>query len=878
MPVPPLSLQLLRAFIAFLIDRVLPISIAHLNARKAPAMRPTKIGLDVNGFESGIVERLDTDRHTGSFGDRSEKDTADEAFETDMPGPDSSASRRSANSDPRPTDQVTIKTEDDSDTDGIDAPGLRGAEPDLFWIKEWSTMDLKSAIASQVDFFKTGPRFNHSNTNYVYFFLSIEASIRRAKASNGTITKDATASANLTSLQVYFEDFAHTSRRLLRHDLERIRVWDYSQCQTILELENTLQGHSDFLSLTRLMASLLALETEWMALWTAIRAAKKNVVLAKQQGSFGDAVSSVQAVQPARPSTYMGGPLSPELLEMDYEFTDAIWSQWIDGCISYFGYWTADPPPKIPAEDYIRHLSHYRLAMELFLKHRSISDLKHSTLLTLAKKYMRQYCDYTTVQLERKYAILKEDVKEAEIYRTEARFWQLADDLEVLMNEPPEDIPEEAWNDAVPAMLAREKVLAARNAVNVLYKEFQTKRYPEDEVAYLWWLTWRNIKHLLPYLTSPFDLDALQPGAEGQALTIEARDLALPFVEKNFSQLLTIVRKDNDALYQKEIESLVGDYCVHIDKYVRGKGEGQERLYKQFTRLSRTKRVPFVFLVNLEESLLKAEVPPTNASQMVAHRVVMRLNHIMEGPRDFKRWEITESGALRTYKPTLTWIKEQQGLSTSRGFSPDDVDETSFSRGPSAYQEGAGAGGGDDGDGGDKRNPFPEASGESDSSEEEVEEESPGGTKRKVMRKKAKATPKQLGQLIHSAERPDSDSTSGRSGAQAGTEDEEEDDDDQRMSGLHPVPANSVDYHRRRLELLRVEQQSAVPNAQYPLPETAAPQRAAALQIARELADPGIFTDGPRPEDVQNYINPALRLPLTEDDLATRQEGTFCIS
>jgi hypothetical protein len=774
-------------------------------------------------------------------------------------------------------DQMEIKVESDSDEDMASVPDSLGGNPDPYWIQEWAPLDPKSRIASQVEFFNTCPRFNNAKPIYVLFYHAIQETILQAKAAPLTIATDPVARANLQSLRRYFEDFLVDARCLLRGNLERIKMSKYGHCQSVVDLENCLQDHADFLKQTEIMAFRLHIDKAWLNTSTLIHYCRKMVSLAKQRGPPDNLISSMQEAQPPTPSLLNGGPLSPELMRMNYEFTDAIWFEWIEGCTSYFEYWTADSTCKFPADDFLRHLSHYQLAMELSLKHKSVSDEKLSTLLMAAKEYMSQYRGYAAMILEIKYSTLKENVKNTDIYLTEAIFWHLADDLEVLINEAPPGIKAETWNDAVPAMLPQEKALAAKSAVNLLYKEFQIKRYPEDEGSYLWWLTWRNIKHLLPHMTSSLDLDAMRQDPEGLPITIEARDLALPFVEKNLSQLLTIVQKDNDALYQKAIESLVGDYCAHIDKYVQGKGDGQQRIYEQFARLSNTKRVPFIYLVRLEESLLKPEAKPNNASQMIAHRVVKRLNHIMEGPKMFKRWGFTNTGSVETYKPTSAWVKEQEAMRQS-GFSLDDPEQApSYSLSPS-QAPGNGAGGGDDGDGDKKRDPFPRDNGWFSGSDEEFEVISPGGTKRVKKRKKGKrvgqfvtadtltkAKLQQLGKLS----RPDPDAT--------GSESESKADDENKagelVSGLHPLLDDSLEYHRRRLNALRVEQRSAVPNAQYPIPETAAPQRAAALQIARELADPGIFSVGPRAEDVQNYINPALRLPLTEEQTAAAQEG-----
>lgn len=791
--------------------------------------------------------------------------------------------------DLRNADQARVKIESESDEEVVAVPSLNEGNPDSFWIVEWKKSDLKTAIESQVQFFNTCPTFDNSISAYVDFFEAIRKTVLEAEAAQSTIATDPVAKANLKSLCLYFDAFTDKCIWLLRDNLEGILLWDYSQCQNFDDLEYVLRNHDGFLKSTENMASVLGLEKEWDGVSTHMRVVKKVVAIAKQGGLFDTVIPSMQDSQPAKSVRYVDGPISPDLLKLDYEFTDIIWSQWVEGCISYFEYWTADSTWTLPAEDFLRHLSHLQLAMKLFLRQKSIPDNKLSTLHYLAKLYMRQYGNFTASTLESKYAILKENINKTGLYLTEARFWLLADDIEVLTNEVPQGIEPEAWVNAVPSMLSQEKVLAARDAIKTLYQEFQIQRYPEDEVSYLWSLTWRNIKHLLPYLTSPVDLAAIQQDFEGVPITIEARDLALPFVEKNLSQILTIVRKDHDALYQKEIEALVGEYCAHIDRYVQGKGEGQERVYKQFARLSITKAVPFVCLVNLEETLLKYEARPKNDSQVIAHRVVMRLNHIMEGPKEFNRWTITSTGSIDTYSPTMAWVEEQKSLRQS-GFNLDHVEKVSSSpahvSGPTAA--GNGAGGGDDGDGGDKKRPSSAGTMEDSDSDEEVEVVSPGGTKRKEKHKKAKRsrlsitpetlTKAKLKEIDELSKGPRSDSDGNGSDSQAHDSDVAE---VVRISGLHTMPSDSLDYHRRRLTALKVEQYSAVPNALYPLPETAAPQRAAALQIARELADPGILTEGPRPEDVQNYINPALRLPLTEENIGKAQQGmlsTFAIS
>ena len=780
------------------------------------------------------------------------------------------------------TEQINIDVEEDSDGDMRDIASFGEGNPDVRWLQEWKDLNLNLAIASQVEFFKTRPAFNNSSPAYIYFFRAIRHTLLEAKAAAVTIAGDPVATAHLKSLNQYFEIFKDTTRCLLSIDLKTILAYDFRLCGNVEGLENMLNMNGGFLEATTEMAFFLCLEAEWERVSTFVQAAKKNLAADKPHASFNDIVSSINDLQHGRPLLHTEGPLAPGLLELNYEFTDAIWSQWIEGCISYFKYWTIDSTRTIPADDFVRHLSHYQSAMALFLKHRTISKSKQSMLLTLARKYMSQYRDHAATELETKYAKLKENVKKSHLYLTEARFWDIAEDIRVLMNEPPQGIEIEAWEATVPAMLPHGKVMAARNAVNVLYKEFQTKRYPEDEAAYLWLLTWRNIKHILPYLTLGRNLNAIRQESGELPVTIEARDLAIPFVQENLSQLVSILKEDNDALYQNDIEELVDKYCAHIDSYVQGKGKGQARIYEQFAKLSNTKRVPFACLVDLEETLLKPELKPTNGPQMVAHRVVMRLNHIMEGPKAFKRWELSNEGNMRTYHPTSTWVKEQAALQHAAGFNYHD-DRDSYSRPTSALSrpqgagaDGDGGGGDDDGDGDKKRNRPSEENGESSDSDEEVEVVSPGGTKRIEKRKKAKTvttsvfpetlTKAKLENLAELARRRNSD----RAGS-----DEEWEEDEVIISGLHPLPEDSLDYHRRRLRALRMEQRSAVPNAQYPLPESAAPERAAALQIARELADPGVFTEGPRPEDVEHYINPALRLPTIKEENATSQQGMF---
>jgi hypothetical protein len=853
-------------------------------------MAPRKNGRNYRTFSNRAIGQSANEGRLG-IATTPETDGASERLGAEPPSP-GGPSLQFLPTAPMPKSQlaheITIKIESDSDEDKATVPTISGGNPDPFWIKEWISLDLKSAIASQVDFFKTCPNFTNFDLRYVLFFLEIQKTIFTAKKITEIFT-DETARANLKSLHVYFEDYEDKFRKLLSDDLYRIIHGDYSYCQSLADWQNTVKHSSDFLDRTKLFAFCVTLGDEWTATSKFLKVLKKHLTLAEQAGSHNGLHFSLHEMQPPNSPLHRQGPLSPEMLEMNYKFTDDIWCQWARSVIAYFMSWTSDETRKLPAEDFVHHLSHYRLAMELFIRHDSLSEERRSTLLKFAKKYMLQYRDYAATKLEKRYARLKEDVKSAGIHFTEAQFWYLAADIEVLLNEPPPDITAEVWNDAVPALLPQDKVLAAKNAVRILYKEFQIKRYPGDEVSYLWLLTWRNIKHTFSYLTSPIDRDDIRPEDDGPRITNEARDLAAPFVEEHHSLLHNIIRKDNDALYQKEIESLVAGCCAHIDSYVKGRGKGQTRIYEQFARLSDTRRVPFACLVQLEESLLKQGAKPTNESQIIAHRVAKRLNHIMEGPKEFNRWGITVTGDLKTYSPTSTWVNEQVALKQAEGFNHDDVEKPASS--PSSYGPsqspgvgngagGNGAGGNDDG-GDDKRDPASEDNGESSGSDEEVEVVSAGGTKRKIKLKKMKKaklsvdaetlTKAKLEQLVELAKRPDSGSASGRSGYQAENEDEKK--EALIMSGFHVVPADSLDYHRRRLGALREEEVSAVPNAQYPLPETAAPQRAAALQVAREMADPGIFTDGPRPEDVQNYINPALRLPLAVYKTKTDEKG-----
>jgi hypothetical protein len=733
-----------------------------------------------------------------------------------------------------------------------EGPASEG-NPSTAWIRKWKKMDLKSAIASQVEFFQACPTFKRElDYSYVVFFMAIHKTIEAAKRDTETIVNDPIARRNLEALHHLYDGFAPVCKAALRDDLKEICEHEYITQQAPNEAIKELDADCQFLKETNKMAFYLRLALEWAQCDKKLQDAKQD---------------TITQVKPPESEEDQRGPITPELREMDYEFAENIWVEWMESCVAYFQHWTSDPKRKVPATDFIRHISHFQLAMELFIKHKSVSEKDMATLKILAKTYMGQYQQYAAVKLESKYADLKDMVKTTNIYKVEASFFDLSEDLEIMMNEVPKDVNPDLWIEAVPALLPQDKVVLAKNAVNVLYKEFQTKRYPEDEVAYLWLLTWKNIKHTLPYHLSPVEMKALEAKHKKDQV-IEPRDLAVPFVHDNLTELIDVLRKDNDAYYQKEIESLVGKYCLNIDNYGNGTGPGSKRVYEQFGRLGNVKRVPFVCLVDLEESLLEEEVKPTKSSQVIAHRVVRRLNHIMEGPKTFTRWIMTASGTLKTYSPTSTWVNEQVAQKEKSGGLDFYKDfNTSFSSPPDHSSSGAPGGnggsgnnhggsgsGGNDGEG-------PGSGGDESSSEEEVEEESPGGTKRLMKRKKSKS-PKTSGltkeklekltKLLEDRQSPGSNETTPGS----------TDEDEEIRPGIHPQPADSLDYHRRRLSLRRIEQPSAFANAQYPLPESAASQRAAALQIARELSNSGIHTDGPRPEDVENYVNPTLRLPL----------------
>jgi hypothetical protein len=456
--------------------------------------------------------------------------------------------------------QPVIKLESGSDVDISTDPSALGGNPDPRIVVEWGALDLKSRIEKQVDFFKSCPRFKSCGSpTYIAFYFSIFSTILAARNASETIRKDEMAEQNLRLLGLYFQDFLDRSRWLVREDFLRINLTDYVRCESLENLAKFLKKNSDFLHFTKDFAFAAEVGDEWTETMRFILSAKKTL---RFNENILPTIHNSLIVQS---SANVDGPLSLELMKMDYEFTDEIWSLWVEGCITYFERWTASPERKLPAKDFIRHLSHYQLAMELFLRHEVISEEQQSKLLQLAQNYMSLFSDHTAMKLEVKYAKLKEHVNRASIHLTEAKFWHLADDIEVLMSEPPQGISPEIWSNAVPSMLPRDKVLTAKNAVNTLYKEFQMKRYPEDEAAYLWFLTWRNIKLMLPYMTSRYNPDAIQGGADKLPSVIEARDLAVPFLDDNFPKLLAIVRKDNDALYQKEIESLVGEYCAFID-------------------------------------------------------------------------------------------------------------------------------------------------------------------------------------------------------------------------------------------------------------------------------------------------------------------------
>lgn len=787
-----------------------------------------------------------------------------------------------------------IKRESGSNNGQDNVPSMIPDNPDPFWLREWETLDLGSAMASQVKFLKTNPKVNNSNPSYVYFFNKIQNTLLRAKdpanhVLDAPVTKDL-----FLSLRKYFAEFAKRTKSLLRDDLEGIKDAAHGHFQTTADLENFLFDQDDFLSQTRPMASLTGLGDDWMTALASLGVAKKTLGLAEPRGAIdGDKLSEQDNHLVSL--TGFAGPLSAELLKMDYTFDDSIWSRWIEGCIAYFSCWTADSTRKSPPGDFIRHISHYHLAIELSIRRPSTLNERIAMLVKLAKTYMRQFRGCAAAMLEKRYSELKQSVLKADLFQTEAAFSRLAEDLEILMNEPPKDIRVEAWDDVSPAMLPHDKVVGAQNALTLLYKEFQAKRYPEDEVAYLWLLVWRNIKHTLPYFLSVLRSDT---ESNGPPVSISPRDLAIPFVRKNALQLGSIVQRDNDAMFPREIERLVGDYCTLIDEYARGEGKDQDLIYEQFSQLSTSERVPSVCLTTLERSLLISQVEPTNTSQAIVHRVARRLNYIMGGPKEFKRWYYTQDGFVQTYSPSVRWIQEQDESRRSAGCTPDGPNGPPSRSSPLPLASTSGtisavAAGGDEGsdsDDNDKKCLPPGDDKHSSNSEGEIEEVSPGGTRRMVRQKKARdveepvtagvLTKEKLDRLAQLSEIPDSDLTGSVSRSRPedksnSSEGEGSEELEVIVSGFHLSPTDSLDYHRRRLGLLRVEEPSAVPNAQYPLPETAAPQRAAALQISRELADPGFSTEGPRPQDVQNHINPTLLLPSIEGDDVASNAGMF---
>ena len=771
-----------------------------------------------------------------------------------------------------------------SDTDEEEFSYKR-ERPNLIWITHWEHLDVRAAIVSQIAFFRSRPYFNNASSDYILFFIAIQSTIEAARNSPSPLAEDLTAVENLATLIAHFKSFSKQCRKLLSNDLSRIQAHEYRECGTFKDFQITFESHSIFLSRAKSLALTTGLLQEWQATEDCLRDIRSAWLLDQRPEVQIMETTRTQDPPIEAQTAVEDGPLSPALLGMDCDFTEGIYDQWLRGCMAYFGVWTADPEQTVPAENFLLHFAHYRSAMGLFLRHGPIPEVKVIKLRNAVERYVRQYQPYTMAMLEDEFASLKADIESQTINLAEAKFYSLASQVEVILNEVPPDIPTDTWTSSVVPMVPKPKALEAKTALNLLYEEFQIRRYPEDERSYLWWLTWRNLKFVFASAHKDDDWDGK---TEDGVDDLEALELTLGFVKQHKGQLTKLVQTGFDALHQPEIAILVKEYCAYIDRYVQGEAEDQARLYPQFSILSITKPVPFNYLVSFEEVLLNSKLEPSDDDQIISHRVVKRLNYITGGPASLERWTETADGKLIVNTVTYASGTDVPGGNIKEAVNPTDTekpDSTSPNEGknpPRAEAAAGGAGGGGSDGSDDGRQPYDpdlglpdyESSSSSSSSTTSLAEvgSSTRGSKQEHGAAGRKESPETLTapklEWLLDQQKAESAASGNSSNSASNAQGEKgfsyDNAEDPVMPAIGLIPPSSTEHHRRRLEATRLELPSAVPNAQYPLPETRSVLTAVARQVMRELSEPGVATTGPDPNDVLPQVDPPLRLPRSE--------------
>ena len=503
--------------------------------------------------------------------------------------------------------------------------------------------------------------------------------------------------------------------------------------------------------------------------------------------------------------------------------------------------------------------------------------------------------------------------------RTELNCFEFAKDLESLAMKW--DCPEHAsladWNYLAPRLVSAASAAKAADDFEQEYLAFQNHAYASAELTLLWLLVWRTLKAVRFPLAKEPD-EALLPGGESKISKIDAFAIERTFFgcaenpSSNQAHLSNFVHT-GDANNPQWIEEFVSKYCNHVAKC----HDEKEKYYWQFSTMGPSP-IPKIVVSTLQASNEQAIAHPE--WNMLLHRVVLRLNHLLGDQKVLKRWwcdKQTHSLAYLDVQKCSTGILERAqchsigGAPTTTGGSGTKGNGNDAPDGPSGHpilrspnslvlgnapcgaagnggQDGEGSGDGNGGDresqGRTRKSSTSSASSPSASSSSANDDDQENKTP--LAGALPLATKAQLDAFARNSTSPRSPQipplgpgddeaaaaevrrffdhfTTAVSGKSIASSVSPENSSNQE----NVVP--SVDAGRLPTKVMP----SAFPWVNYPLGETRASERAMGMQIAREMRERGVMTSGPHVEDVQNIVPRPLRLSPNRGDADTNQAG-----
>jgi hypothetical protein len=498
--------------------------------------------------------------------------------------------------------------------------------------------------------------------------------------------------------------------------------------------------------------------------------------------------------------------------------------------------------------------------------------------------------------------------------RTELNCFEFAKDLESLAMKW--DCPEYAsladWNHLAPRLVSATSAAKAADDFEQEYLAFQNHAYASAELTLLWLLVWRTLKAVrFPLAKEPDEV--LLPGEKLKISKIDTFAIERTFFgcaenpSSNQARLSNFVRT-GDANNPQWIEGFVSKYCNHVAKC----HDEKEKYYWQFSTMGPSP-IPKIVVSALQASNEQATAHPE--WNMLLHRVVLRLNHLLGDQKVLKRWwhdKQTHSLAYLDVQKCSTGNLEKaqchsiDGAPTTTDGRGTKGNGNDASGGPSGHPIlhsrnssvlgnapcGAAGNGGQDGEGtgdgngedkeiqGRTRESSTSSASSSSANEDDQENKTPLAGALPL------ATKAQLDAFARnstSSRFPQIPPLVPRDGEAVSAEVRRFLDHFTTAIPGRPIASSvsqenslsqenvvlSVDAGRLPTKVMP----SAFPWVNYPLGETRASERAMGMQIAREMREHGVMTSGPHVEDVQNIVPRPLRLSPNRGDTGTNQAG-----